>query len=372
MSISSKRTHIYPFTLLLVRFTGILISCFITSVLWQVYTIRHDSHRNTVQLRRYVECHVAASSYNFQVLQRNISRFWGSNDHIVTFLRALGQQPFTVTWSNFIDIGAGAYSSGGGDAALIFSIDECFPSKRKDIVAFEPGEEAYENLLRAKDEYLRERQVQSTQFTIFRMGCSSQANGTLEFRGKRNSMTANRRISNHSKYRGETVLELQATTCDAVAESRSWESVNVLKTDTEGLEFEVLLGAKALLSKRAIDLLIVAYEDKWTWDSFTAAYPDGNRSTQTQLEFDTPNLQSVSTWLHDELGYHSYLLGNNAYGGPVAIPLYGKYWLDDFEIARQPLMFGLPFTWFDFIAVPASSPIVIWLETICTDVQFCS
>ena len=53
---------------------------------------------------------------------------------------------------------------------------------------------------------------------------------------------------------------------DSFVASKSWHHADILKTDTEGCEFEVLLGAKRLISKQQIGLIMVAYEDQSTRD----------------------------------------------------------------------------------------------------------
>jgi hypothetical protein len=156
----------------------------------------------------------------------------------------------------------------------------------------------------------------------------------------------------------------------------SFDHLNVLKTDTEGLEFEVLLGANGLISAKKVDMLIVAYEDKWTWDSFTAIYPaDGGSFVKSSpLEMDTPNLMSVTQWLETK-GYASYLLGKSDRrrhnSGYCAIPVSGKYWHDEFEIGRDPISYGLPFTWMDFISVQEGSALQTWLESNSRKATFC-
>lgn len=88
-------------------------------------------------------------------------------------------------------------------------------------------------------------------------------------------MTANKRIQGHPKWYGENAESrtVQSTTLDAEVKKFGLDHINVVKTDTEGLEWEVLLGARQLLRQKKVDLLIYAYEDKWSWDFHTAVEP---------------------------------------------------------------------------------------------------
>lgn len=125
-----------------------------------------------------------------------------------------------------------------------------------------------------------------------------------------------------------------------------------------------MLGAQELLIEKKIDLVFFAYTDKWTLDSFTAAYPvSGSFIKDEQLKMDTPNLKSVSTWLASK-GYVTYLIGLAPQGveGFVALPVTGNYWEDSFEVGRNPKSYGFRYTWMDAMAVPQGSLLQQWIE----------
>ena len=304
----------------------------------------------------------------------------------------MGKENFARRYNVFIDVGAGSYAKKetGGDISLSFMFDIAFPSTEKTIIAFEPFKYSYDLLLtklaRHRETYHHNNNNNRMKYILKNMGVGMNKNDTMTFRGKRSYMTANKRIALHPWYEGKGISEIDSTTIEVAVEEAGVDHVNILKTDTEGLEFEVLLGARHLLQQQKVDLIIYAYEDKWSWDSFAASYPanaDGSFPfIKDQLTFDTPNLQSVSTWL-DSMGYKSYLIGkapessfqnnNNDDGqtkkkGFVAIPVTNEYWHDDFEVARNPRSFGLKNklgnypTWMDDIAVKENSSLHTWIE----------
>jgi len=304
--------------------------------------------------------------HNAAYLRQNIRRFWGSGDYIEVLLMALGKEQFAREFDVFVDVGAGSYGEKGGDISLSFIFDAAFPAEEKTVLAFEPFPGSYERLTNKLAEYRAKhgRDDRSLRYILRNVGCGM-SNQTMLFRGQRSFMTANRRIALHPWYSGKVQTEIESTTVDiATAEAGVGSYVNVLKTDTEGLELEVLLGARRLLQERQIDLIVYAYEDKWNWDSFEAAYPLPGWFVKDQLAFDTPNLRSVSTWL-DGLGYKSYLIGSANRGREksfVALPVTAEYWDDAFEVARDPKGYGVHPTWMDAIAVKDGSTLQDWIE----------
>ena len=315
-----------------------------------------------------VTCAREVSRANRELLRRDISKFWGERDHIEKFLTLLGQElSISAHWSNFLDVGAGSYKAAGGDLTLMGTFSKVFPSLSKHIVGFEPFAPAAAGLRAMFTDI-----PPGTLIEVFVKGCGQLPHDTLEFRGRHNTFTANKRIALHPKYAGNEVITINSTSVDSAALDFGWNHIDVLKTDTEGLEFEVLLGAKHLLQQKRINLVIVAYEDKWTWDSFTAAYPIDakNHVFKEQIELDTPNLKSTTSWLWHH-NYSSYLLGAEDNNKIVTIPLYNDYWDDVFEIGRNPKAYGLLFTWFDFIAVPHGSDLQVWIEKMSTGSTTC-
>jgi len=309
------------------------------------------------------DCMVKARQHNAAYLKEHLPRFWGNESYIEVLLERLGKEPLAQDWNVFIDIGAGSYAQTGGDISLSLLFDQFFPAHAKTVFAFEPFQKAYDNLQQEYKRYLNKHGTtrDSFDYNLLLKGCGEVAEQQMEFRGSDNFMTANKRIALHPVYSREEVV--RRTMDSTSVQGLNLPHVHVLKTDTEGLEWEVLLGAKSLLQKKAIDLIFFAYEDKWTFDSFTAAYPIGGSFIKEQSELDTPNLQSVSTWL-DSLGYASYLIGLAPKGkdGFVALPVNGNYWNNTFEVGRDPKSYGFRYTWMDAMAVPQGSPLQHWIE----------
>ena len=287
-------------------------------------------------------------------------------------LLLIGKEAFAKHYNVFVDVGAASYGENGGDLALSF-IYIAFPANRKTIMAFEPFKMKYDQLLEMLQMHKKKykRDDTSLNYILKNIGVGM-SNQTMTFRGKRSVMTANKRIMLHPWYQGKEVSQIECTTIELEAQEAKVDNINILKTDTEGLEWEVLIGSKHLLQEKKIDLIIYAYEDKWTMDSFSASYPYEGTVIKDQSTFDTPNLQSISTWLHS-MGYVSYLIGKSPKEGAgfVAIPVTAEYWDDNFEVARDPKAWGIKHpsptakhypTWLDAISVQENSPLQKWID----------
>lgn len=336
---------------------------------WQLFHVQSSSSqvpttRATSSSNNSSSCMAKARQHNVAFLKENLERFWGKENYMQVLLERLGKEvSLTKDWNVFIDVGAGSYAEAGGDVSLSLFFDQLFPAPQKTIVAFEPFQEAHDNLLHEYQRYLSQHNHRQNllNFTLFQKGCGMvDDDGSVLFRGTKNIMTANKRIALHPAYSGKETRKIPSTSIHAL----NLPHIHILKTDTEGLEWEVLLGARQLIKQHAIDLIFFAYEDKWTFDSFTAAYPvQGSMIKEQQMELDTPNLKSVSTWL-ESLGYVTYLIGLAPQGqqGFVAIPVSGDYWDDSFEVARDPKSYGYHYTWMDAMAVQKKSSLQAWIE----------
>lgn len=196
---------------------------------------------------------------------------------------------------------------------------------------------------------------------------SSDPGKPLKLYGSRNGATANLRIVNHRNYRYHRTRTLRnATSVDAIMRRHSLPRLDVLKTDTEGCEWEVLQGASAALTTGSVRVIIVAYEDKWSSSTIYAAHPsNAHHAVSNVSSMEPPTLRSVTRYLED-FGYESFLLGSmDSTSKPNVshqvrkvqmIPLTHGCWDDSFELARDPHALGVPYSWFDFVAVLENSP----------------
>jgi FkbM family methyltransferase len=64
-----------------------------------------------------------------------------------------------------------------------------------------------------------------------------------------------------------TTEEVETTTVDALAQQMGWDTIDLLKTDTEGFDVDVLNGAAGLLHRGAIRAIVseVTFDAKSTW-----------------------------------------------------------------------------------------------------------
>lgn len=63
--------------------------------------------------------------------------------------------------------------------------------------------------------------------------------------------------------------EVEVTTLDAEIESEGWSRVDFLKLDTEGFDYQVLQGARRLLSDKRIRFVQFEYETTWQYSGAT-------------------------------------------------------------------------------------------------------
>ena len=124
--------------------------------------------------------------------------------------------------------------------------------------------------------------------------------------------------------------------------------IHTLKIDAEGLEWDVLSRSKML---GHIDIIIMAYEDKWSADTYYAAYPTKTRGAAASVdEMETPSLKQMVAFMtrHD---YRGFLLGTptSCDSPPELLPL--TPWNDKYELGWNPRAIRRPWTWYDVVFI---------------------
>lgn len=294
--------------------------------------------------------------------------FWGENGALTLLVRILAAN--FPGYSTFIDAGAGEYSFYNDAGAVVFEGSNAMqfyrlwskPQHSVTVLAFEPNADnpVYNKARRTMGQVLALPLVLTNH------------TGHVTLRGTGNIGTINERLLVHPHFKNRKTRLLNASTADAMARAHLPGRLDVLKTDTEGADWEVILGATQLLSDsgRRPHVLIIAYEDKWSVSTYFAAYPLRRRSRSRLYEarrprdMVPPTLRSVSAHLF-ALQYSSYLIGSakthwqrQRQGCDAAmqfVPVSPPYWDDSFELAFRPLKLGLKFSWFDVIAVVTGS-----------------
>ena len=277
--------------------------------------------------------------------------FWGSRDAVERFVEALAENGFV--FSNFIDVGAAIYHiddpSDLGAGAMQFHKLWSTPSHPVQVHAFEPSDTELDGLVTRKTK---------GQVKLYHMVVADRE-GSVIFKGTTNTATANPRLMDHPKYAGSKIRRMNATTIDNLLQREGVTHIDILKTDSEGTEWEVLLGAHRLVSENRVRVIVAAYEDKWSSSTFYAAYPAMQNGVLRGAAPDVkrmqpPSLYTITRHL-DNLGYDSYLLGHTYNTSKQSalhyIPLSGELWRDIFELGRDPKRWGRTFTWYDFVAV---------------------
>lgn len=110
--------------------------------------------------------------------------------------------------------------------------------------------------------------------------------------------------------------EVQVFTLDEIAPELNLTNVYLLKSDVEGYDPKVLVGAQRLISERRIQWLLFEYNAQWSVVETPAILRDGRK-------LDT--LRSVTTWLFEQ-GYMCFTALED-----MLLPLYSYYWSDVFE-----------------------------------------
>ena len=292
----------------------------------------------------------SAELIHMRVTRSLLMDFWGSGQHLEHLMNALHKQGFR--YSVCIDVGAGIYDTrrGSGDGSLALRFNQLFSNDGNPTrtFAFEPDPK------NAVHELANRESKPGASITMSTELVSAQS-GNLTLYGIKNTATSNLRLTAHPRYSRSLAKQMKATTIDELVRRHNLDHVDILKTDTEGCEWEVLQGAEEALRSHRVRVLLIAYEDKWSSDTFFAAYPYGGRGPAANVSaMSPPTLRSVTRQLED-FGYESYLLGSVPLKRPAPrvqmIPLSHGCWNDSFEIGRDPHAFGLQFTWFDFVSV---------------------
>jgi FkbM family methyltransferase len=147
----------------------------------------------------------------------------------VDLLRILGDEPRVV-----FDVGANV-----GQTAIRFS--KWFP--RAAIHSFEPVPDNYARLVDATSALPAVK--------TYPRACGATA-GTFAM-----NLGDDSELHSLAARSGATTIDVQVTTIDAFCEEQSIPQVDLLKTDTEGFETEVLNGARNMLARGAIQFVYV-------------------------------------------------------------------------------------------------------------------
>jgi FkbM family methyltransferase len=144
----------------------------------------------------------------------------------------------------FIDVGANI-----GDWT------ELFLHYRSDCkgMLFEPGNTAFKKLA--------EKFAQLSNIEIIQAAVGSES-GYIDFFEEPNAGITSSIVKNFASINA-TLIHTQITTLDAELVTKNWDSVDYLKIDTEGFDYQVLLGVKDCLSKNKFGFIQFEYNQPW-------------------------------------------------------------------------------------------------------------
>lgn len=108
-------------------------------------------------------------------------------------------------------------------------------------------------------------------------------------------------------------------------------SLDILKVDAEGSDWEVALGAQMALAQGRVGMVILEYGDKWSRDMALAAkWAYGAHQFGPAEWLSEPNLRFVARWFTAR-GYSGYLIGTK-----TLLPIEDPWWHDVYEMCRTP------------------------------------
>ena len=121
--------------------------------------------------------------------------------------------------------------------------------------------------------------------------------------------------------------ELSVTTIDAFAVSLS-APLLYIKVDVEGGELDIVRGMERVLREKRVPLMSFEYASGWH-KHFLLRRP---LTEAEKLEAGNSSLRHFSSQM-STYGYDTYLINAGGKGtGVVLIPVYGRFWHDDFEV----------------------------------------
>jgi FkbM family methyltransferase len=169
------------------------------------------------------------------------------------FQRAVLRRASQSDRITIVDVGANV---GDWTASLLCAAEQMDLTRLR-VYALEPSPDSYARLCQALGPYIDAGTVVPSQ-----LGASSRnGSGTLYAYGP--TAQTNSMYPDHAVHSGQEFVKL--CTLDAYAQEIDLERITMVKIDTEGHDFEVLLGADQLLRRAAID--VVQFEYNWRWIS---------------------------------------------------------------------------------------------------------
>ncbi len=152
-----------------------------------------------------------------------------------------------------IDCGA---NKGQWSTELFSSVKETGRERPVKVFCFEPSSYTFVKLT----DTLKSLQSEVISFEAVQKALSSQP-GSIKLKIVHDGAGTNSLIAVPGAYSSEELVTV--TTIDEFSEENALARIDLLKVDAEGHDFEVILGAREMLTKKAIDL--IQFEYNWRW-----------------------------------------------------------------------------------------------------------
>jgi FkbM family methyltransferase len=212
------------------------------------------------------------SARGYQLYREGEAFPWGL-DYMRDVARLVGNDPIRI----FFDVGANI----GQTAELALAR---FPEAA--IFAFEPDPNSFATL--------RSREFDKARFECYNLAMAESGGRRILFC---NGQTRNSMVFSDT---GEHV-EVDCSTIDLFTESHAIEQIDLLKTDTEGMDLAVLMGAQSLLSSRRVRFVFSEFFNDGTGTDLgsllSLLQPKGFRLISTSMNSVFPNRFAVGNAL---------------------------------------------------------------------------
>jgi len=272
----------------------------------------------------------------------------------------------------FFDVGAAAYEGPDVSHALAFArlwrcYDIAFGIGRPLVLALEPLPEQLQNTRMLVEQHLARENVctgaRSCEIRWLQLAASNVSGRLVRMSGHRNQATISPHIPLHTSSLDYAALEPNAISTEArtvrlddlvLEQGLATERIALVKLDTEGHDWEAMLGAAMLLESQRIDALVFELAGQMNADFFLIHKEQhreraAERLMRLQMGAGTPlaepNLRSIVVWL-ELRGYACMLLGQRS-----LVPLSGDWWSAELELCVvRP---DVP-CWYDVLALRSS------------------
>ena len=270
--------------------------------------------------------------------------FYGDKPGMETLLENLARIEEVKSTKNLsmVDIGAGRYKGASDDCLIAHMIRLFGCNSGVRYFGFEPQAHAAERSITS----LQERFPQQSDCVQFEIAGAGEVSGNMTLYGSENSASVN---AEDIKREYHTSQKIAVYSMNDYLRDQNVHHLQLLKIDTEGFDWKVVLGSNQLIEANAVDIVVIEYGDKWNTHTWGVSYK--NMKPKPVWSQPMPHLHGVVKWF-DHRGYDAFFVGENA-----LLQINGKHWDFEFEVCANSLnVLGTPVCWFDVAFISRKAP----------------